>query len=285
MTPQARPQVAPAGRLASCVKHVPAITMCHRAISTRAAWQAQQSTQTQQNLWHVGQDSLAGVRGLVFDMGDVLYDASAWRRWLARLLGRLGVNIDRNMLFRIWDQQYLDAVHRGMRLYHEAFAAFLHQLGLTSGQVDEVLAASWARKREFESQVLPMAGVLPALAELAAMGMRLGALSDSEHPAAQLRRLLARLGLETYFSSVVSSRDLGETKPAPACYQASLAALGLSPPEAAFVGHDSIELAGAARLGMATIAFNFEPDAVADVYLFRIDALPALLASCTARAA
>lgn len=284
MTPQARPQVPRVRQSARRNEHVPA-AMCHRAMAARAASQTHENTQTLQNLWHGCQDSLAHVRGLVFDMGDVLYDAGAWRRWLARLLARLGVDIDRNTLFRIWDQQYLDAVHRGIRPYHEAFAAFLHQLGLTSGQVDEVLAASWARKRALESQVLPITGVLPALAELAAMGMRLGALSDSEHPAAQLRRLLARLGLEKYFSSVVSSRDLGETKPAPACYQASLAALGLRPAEAAFVGHDAIELAGAARLGMATIAFNFEPDAVADVYLFRIDALPALLASGTTRAA
>ncbi len=271
--------------LGSCIEHVPAAATHHSAVASRAALPAEHGTQPAQNSWHVRLGSLAGVRGLVFDMGDVLYDAGAWRRWLARLLARFGVNIDRNTLFRIWDQQYLDAVHRGMRPYHEAFAAFLHQLGLTPGQVDEVLAASWARKREFESQVLPMAGVLPALAELAAMGVRLGALSDSEHPAGQLRRLLARLGLEKYFSSVVSSRDLGETKPSPACYQASLAALGLSPSEAAFVGHDAIELAGAARIGMATIAFNFEADAVADVYLLRIDALPALLASATLGAA
>ena len=228
---------------------------------------------------------LAGIRGLVFDMGDVLYDAGAWRRWLGRLLGRMGVSIERSTLFRIWDRQYLDDVHRGAREYHEAFVSFLRDLGLSAGQMEEVLAASWARKRELESQVIPMAGARPALAKLFSMGVRLGVLSDSEQPAAQLQHLLARLGLEPYFASVVSSRDIGETKPAPACYQASLAALGLEPQEAAFVGHDALELAGAARLGMATIAFNFEPDAVADVYLYRIDALPALLAGGRARAA
>lgn len=231
------------------------------------------------------QGPLAGVRGLVFDMGDVLYDAGAWRRWLGRLLARLGITVDRLSLFRIWDQQYLDAVHRGVRQYREAFAAFLHDLGLTAGQVDEVLAASWARKRELEAQVIPMAGVRTALVDLTGMGVRLGVLSDSEHPASQLRRVLGRLGLEQHFCSVISSRDLGETKPAAACYQASLAALGLMPHEAAFVGHDAGELAGAAAVGMATIAFNFEPDAVADVYLFRMDALPALLANRMAEAA
>jgi FMN phosphatase YigB (HAD superfamily) len=35
----------------------------------------------------------------------------------------------------------------------------------------------------------------------------------------------------------------------------------------AFVGHDAEELAGAAALGMPTIAFNYDPDAQADVFI------------------
>lgn len=231
------------------------------------------------------QRSWSHIRGLVFDMGDVLYDAGAWRRWLARLLARQGVSVPARVLFRIWDQQYLDDVHRGRRDYAEAFAAFLEGLGLSPGQRDEVLAASWARKRELEAQVIPFAGVRSALAALAERGIPLAALSDSEHPAEQLCRLLAKLGLDTYFTSVISSRDLGQTKPAPTCYLAALASLKLQPEEAAFVGHDAEELAGASRVGMATIAFNYEPGAMADVYLFRMDALPALLTGRTARTA
>lgn len=231
------------------------------------------------------QRSWSHIRGVVFDMGDVLYDAGAWRRWLARLLARQGVTLPTHVLFRIWDQQYLDDVHRGRRDYAEAFAAFLEGLGLSAGQREEVLAASWARKRELEAQVIPIAGVRAALAALAERGVRLAALSDSEHPAEQLYRLLVKLGLNTYFTSVISSRDLGQTKPAPTCYLAALASLKLRPEEAAFVGHDAEELAGAARVGMATIAFNYERTAVADVYLFRMDALPALLTGRTARAA
>jgi FMN phosphatase YigB (HAD superfamily) len=58
----------------------------------------------------------------------------------------------------------------------------------------------------------------------------------------------------------------------------------LPPEQVAFVGHDSQELAGAAGVGMQTIAFNFDPEAQADVYLVRFDEL-LQLASATPRSA
>lgn len=30
--------------------------------------------------------------GLLFDMGDVLYDATVWRRWLLQLLHKMGLH-------------------------------------------------------------------------------------------------------------------------------------------------------------------------------------------------
>jgi FMN phosphatase YigB (HAD superfamily) len=43
--------------------------------------------------------------------------------------------------------------------------------------------------------------------------------------------------------------------------------MGMSAEEVAFVGHDGDELAGAALVGMPTVAVNYDHDAVADVYL------------------
>jgi FMN phosphatase YigB (HAD superfamily) len=78
-------------------------------------------------------------------------------------------------------------------------------------------------------------------------------------------------------TAVVSSRDLGTAMPDPANYRAAAAALGLAPHEAAFVGHDARELSGARSVGMPTMAVNHDFDAPADVYLDRIEALPACL--------
>ena len=49
--------------------------------------------------------------------------------------------------------------------------------------------------------------------------------------------------------------------------------MGLSAAQVAFVDHDAGELAGATAVGMPTIAFNFDPEAEADVYLDRFEDL------------
>jgi HAD superfamily hydrolase (TIGR01509 family) len=213
------------------------------------------------------------VEGLLFDMGDVLYDATLWRRWLLQLLARHGVHAHYRSLFTIWEIDFLEEVHRGHREYHEAFHAFLRSMGLSAGLVDEIEAASVARKRELEATTRPLPGVRSTLARLREMRLKLGVLSDSESAALALRAKLETLGLRQGFDAVLSSRDLGEIKPHPCGYRASLAALELPAARVAFVGHDAEELRGAAALGMPTIAFNYQGKVEADVHLERFDEL------------
>jgi HAD superfamily hydrolase (TIGR01509 family) len=214
-----------------------------------------------------------GVRGLLFDMGDVLYDATLWRRWLLQVLARMGIHTPYRDFYRVWDRDYLPAVHCGRREYHEAFCTFLTSLGLAHGVIDEIEAASQARRRELIATLRPLPGVRPTLAQLQADGMSLAVLSDSESPAVELRQRLEKLGIDQCFRAVFSSRDLGEAKPAALGYQTALAALQLPAAQVAFVGHDAEELAGATAAGMPTIAFNYDPDVAADLYLERFEEL------------
>ena len=213
------------------------------------------------------------VSGLLFDMGDVLYDATAWRRWLLQVLGRLGLHTNYRSFFTIWDRDFLDDVHRGRREFSEAFRAFLRSAGLSCGQIDEVDAACRARRSQWEVTARLLPGVKTTLGRLRAAGCTLGVLSDSEHPAAVLGERLERLGLGGLFAAVVSSIDLGRIKPDPLGYLTALQGMQLGAKGVAFVGHDAAELAGAAKVGMQTIAFNFAPDARADVFLTRFDEL------------
>lgn len=228
---------------------------------------------------------LRGVRGLLFDMGDVLYDATLWRRWLLQILARMGIHAAYRDFYRVWDREYLVEVHCGRRDYHEAFTAFLQSLGLTRGVVEEIEAASQARRRELIATLRPLPGVRATLCQLQAAGVALAVLSDSESSAAELRQRLSKLGIDRCFQSVYSSRDLGEAKPAALGYQTALAAMQLPAHQVAFVGHDAEELAGAAAVGMPTIAFNYDPDVRADVYVERFDELLDLVECRTALAA
>lgn len=219
------------------------------------------------------------VRGLLFDMGDVLFDATAWRRWLLGLLNHMGMHAQYRSLFHIWDVDFLDAVHRGECAYASAFREFLRAIGLSRGQIDEVCAASQARKREVEHTIRPLSGVRTTLSELCRQGYVLGVLSDSESPAVDIERRLESIGLGGRFATVVSSRDLGRTKPDPLTYQTALQRMGLAADETIFVGHDQDELSGATRVGMRTVAFNFDRAVAADVAITRFDDL-ANVAGC-----
>ena len=78
------------------------------------------------------------VRGLLLDACNILYDDTDWRRWLLRLLLRLGLRTEYGPFFRIFDRDYLDAVYRGERPFSDALDAFLISAGLSAGQAEEV---------------------------------------------------------------------------------------------------------------------------------------------------
>ena len=112
------------------------------------------------------------------------------------------------------------------------------------------------------------------LARLHQSGLALTALTDSEYSSAVLTERLERIGLGGLFESVISSIDLGHTRPEAECYHAAIASMRVGVArQTAFVGHDSEELSGAADVGMSTIAFNFDADARADVFIARFEQL------------
>lgn len=213
------------------------------------------------------------LRGMVFDMGDVLYDATLWRRWLYQLLVRMGLHGQYRTLYRVWDMDYLHDVQCGRRDFADAFHVFLLSLGLSRGQIDEVEAASQARKRELELNVRPLPGVRDTIERLAGRGIQLAVLNNSERSGDELRSQLERLGLGGCFSPVISSVDVQCTKPSPVSYRTALAQMNLPSRAVAFVGHDSAELAGARAVGMRTLAFNHEAGARAEHYLTHFDEL------------
>lgn len=233
-------------------------------IPIRALWQPR----------HEPLGSLPGcVHGVVFDTGDVLYDATVWRRWLLKVLARLGLSTNYRSFYRVWDQDYLAGVHRGQGEFWEEFCRFLLAAGLSRAQIDEVLVACRARRQQWMATARPLPGVCSTLARLSQAGVPLAAISDSELTRDAIEAQLHRVGLSDAFQAVICSTELGHVKPEPEGYLAALATLGLAAHDCVFVGHDREELEAATRLGMQTAAFNYDSDASADVYLGRFDIL------------
>lgn len=211
--------------------------------------------------------------GLLFEVSDVLYDARGWRRWLWHLLRRMDFEFDDFELWQIWKNEFFDAVCRGEEDFEHAFGKFLAFCGLPRRVIREVQAASRPLRRQLEMPVRPLFGVATTLCQLREMGLRLGVLTDTAETAEQVKRRLARLGLAGCFSVLLTSQDLAQTKPSPYAYHAALQSLGLAAERAGFVSPEPRELAGAARMGMVTIAFNHDRHAQADHYLCRFDEL------------
>lgn len=225
------------------------------------------------------------LQGLLFEMDDVLHDATAWRRWLLQLLARMGLNTRYRSFFRVWDDEYLDDVHCGRREMGEAFRSFLLSAGLTHAQIDEVVAAGQARKRHLESTLRPLPGVRTTIERLAQRGVVLGVLTDSNCSGDEVRQTLGRLGLGERFSVVLSSLDLERTKPDAFCYRSALGQMGLEPRQVAFVGHAADDLNGARRAGLQTVAFHRGSGVTASRPLNRFDELVSLVEPAVARTA
>ena len=214
------------------------------------------------------------LQGLIFDMAEVLYDATAWRRWLLQLLSRLGVQADYRTFYQAWDRDYLIEVQCGRREFNEAFKAFLLAAGLTSGQVDEIEAACRIRRLEFERDARPFPCVAAALRRLTDDGLSLVVSTNAACPATDLQAMLDRWGIGGRFAAVWSSFDLQAAMPASVCFQSALDSLKLSARRAAYIGHDSRSLKGAAQFGLKTIAINHAADARADLFVGGFGELP-----------
>lgn len=121
-------------------------------------------------------------------------------------------------------------------------------------------------------------GVPETLERLAAAGVALGICSNKpERPA---RDTLAKLGLDTWFGSLIGGDTLPQRKPAPEPAWAALKALGCAPESAALVGDSANDVGTARAAGMPAIAVSYGyprmpiEDLGADIVIDRFADLP-----------
>lgn len=222
-----------------------------------------------------------GIRGVVFEPRNVFYDATLWRRWLLQLLSRLGLHAHYESFFHVWEVDFHRDVWRGHREHDEALQAFLLSAGLTRAQIDEVEAASHAKRRELDACQRLLPGVCSTLQSLRAAELRMCILSDADCSAEQLAGRMQTLGLGGLLDAVVSSFDLERAKPDQQCYHAALDALQLAPHETLFVGQQPDEIAGARVAGLRAMTFDPSDSNADDDRLLRIEELSKLLPGVT----
>lgn len=214
------------------------------------------------------------IKLLIFDAGDVLIERPG-ARWLTayRAFNRKW-HITPSAHTAEWERVKADALTGRLNLL-EAHKRVFYKLGLPL-----LAALEWHNldKKLINKLIHRKRHIIGTLARLKAAGYKLAILSDSVHTERTKRRILQTLGLERYFDAVFCSCDIKHVKPEPEAYLTVLRHFKVEPAEAVFIGHAADELAGAAHLGIRTIAIEPERGSRADFCVKRFSQIPAVLA-------
>lgn len=244
------------------------------------------------------------VRAVLFDFHETLVTAD---RWMAMETGGIAVELLEHL--GVWDgdppadgrqraeQAYahVRAISAGTALEYPAHVigrVVLDALGVERQVAEDDLSA--AVERLFRSY-LPDVTVKPRVPEtldaLAAMGLRMGIVSNAAH-APFITWALDAHALRHHFEQIVVSADVGVRKPRREIFDATLDTMGLTPADAVYVGNDYVkDVMGAKLAGLRAVwmpeaeaqdyrAYTpVHPDAIAD----RFDRLPGIIAGWGAK--
>lgn len=204
------------------------------------------------------------IKGIFFDAADVFYRRSEpTENYALNLLQQEGFSAELSSADLKRQKTLLSQATEG-RIGHEVYwDQFLLRHGVTNPEQRKTLVGQIV---DYSNNVLPIPGGREALAGLRQRGFVLGIVTDTMYPLEWKMRRLDKVGVAEFIDVVACSTVLGAHKPDPAMYLNALQQARLTPSEAAFVGHDAGELAGARKVGIVTVAVNYAPGTKADYY-------------------
>jgi HAD superfamily hydrolase (TIGR01509 family) len=204
------------------------------------------------------------IKGILFDAADVFYRrAESTDAFASRLLAEGGFATSLTPAART----HLEGLHlqasKGVVGHEEYWDAYLQAHGVGPA---ERRAAMVKQISGHANAVQAIPGAHESVKALKQRGFLIGIVTDTIYPLSWKMGWLARAGVAEFVDVVSCSSELGFKKPEPAIYLDAVRRAGLTVPEAAFVGHDAGELAGARAAGLATVAVLYDHDAQADYY-------------------
>jgi hypothetical protein len=141
-------------------------------------------------------------------MEGILYDDSAWERWLFQLLVRLGLRTSFYRFRAVWRHDYYGSVATtGEAEPSLALRRFLSAIGLSAGTVHEVCAAAICRQqRDIDGPVLiPSAATY--VRKIASTGVSLTAAHQGNRSSRQWQITLNRWRLTSQFDRILAWPD------------------------------------------------------------------------------
>jgi putative hydrolase of the HAD superfamily len=208
------------------------------------------------------------INGIFFDAGNILYHRPHRGQYIKQFLA---VNMHSPVPNMIRKRMKLkDLAFQGVLDRDAYYEKLIRLYGFDDPQV---IAQGVTALVQDATTVEIIKGVPETLKALKASGFILGIITDTATPISAKLNWFEEAGFGHVWDSIISSRELGTRKPAPVIYEEAFLRTGLKVDEAVFVGHKASELKGARSVGMATIAFNYSPSAVADFYISKFSDL------------
>ncbi len=213
-------------------------------------------------------DKPSGIRGLLFDAGDILYYRPNPGRKLHEFLAELGlldkpISVERK-------QELRELAFHGEITQEEYRQVYLGLYDITS---PDLLERGCQAMDDDDNDVEIIEGVPETLLALKEKGYLLGIITDTANPIHTKLAWFERGGFGNVWDSIISSMELGFKKPDPRIFKAALNQLGLSVQQVVFVGHSLDELDGAREIKMKTIAFNYTETVQADYFVEKFEDL------------
>ncbi len=211
------------------------------------------------------------VKGIFFDAAGVFYDRTVSTGTFAKsLLREQGFSVELTEEQSARKKGWRVLATEGRIGHEEYWERILRMHGVAD---QDKLDGLKKRILDHTDDVYAYPGAATTLAELKARGFVLGIVTNTIYPVEWKMTWLAKVGVAKYIDVVSCSTVLGAHKPEPEMYLNALKQAQLTPPEAAFVGHDAEELEGAHKAGLTTVAVNYDPQAQSDYYCNSLSAL------------
>jgi putative hydrolase of the HAD superfamily len=196
------------------------------------------------------------LRAVLFDAGNTLLSLEYDR--LARRVGQAVGRLLTARALELAEARAAQVLERRDGRDRERASRYLETLFLEAGvpaghrALVRATLLQLHRERHLWSRAAP--GAEPALVRLAAAGLRLGVVSNSD---GRCEEALVTAGLRAHFDVVIDSDVVGVEKPDPAIFAAALGALGVAPGEALYVGDVyEVDVVGARGAGLEAILLD-----------------------------
>lgn len=216
------------------------------------------------------------IKAVLFDLDGTLFDRDNSVRRVAELQHAAFASALAHVPRALFVDEFMERDARGYRKKDEVYQALSQSLAIT-GVASGTLFDDFVARYHTCCALFP--GAEEVLKQLRQSGLRLGIITNGSDQF-QLRTIQA-LGIEAYFSTILTSGAEGVKKPDAEIFRRACNRLGVEASETVFVGdHPVVDIEGARNAGLTAIWKRddfWPPPTAADGQISDLRELPGLI--------